>query len=49
MAPAKQNGIIVIPKLTKSHRIEENADLFDFELSKQDMELIDSLNEDLRV
>lgn len=44
-----QNGIIVIPKSTKPHRIEENADLFDFELSQQDMELIDSLNEDLRV
>jgi methylglyoxal/glyoxal reductase len=44
-----QNGIIVIPKSTKPHRIEENADLFDFDLSQQDMELIDSLNENLRV
>ncbi|MDM5227542.1 aldo/keto reductase [Cytobacillus sp. NJ13] len=44
-----QNGIIVIPKSTKPHRIKENADLFDFELSHQDMELIDSLNEHLRV
>ncbi|WP_264740842.1 aldo/keto reductase [Cytobacillus firmus] len=44
-----QNGIIVIPKSTKPHRIKENADIFDFELSQQDMELIDSLDEHLRV
>ncbi|MBX9975345.1 aldo/keto reductase [Cytobacillus firmus] len=44
-----QNGIIVIPKSTKPHRIKENADLFDFELSQQDMDLIDSLDEHLRV
>lgn len=44
-----QNGIIVIPKSTKPHRIKENADLFDFELSQQDMELINSLDEHLRV
>ncbi|UOE55917.1 aldo/keto reductase [Cytobacillus oceanisediminis] len=44
-----QNGIIVIPKSTKPHRIKENAGLFDFELSQQDMELIDSLDEHLRV
>ncbi|RBP88386.1 diketogulonate reductase-like aldo/keto reductase [Cytobacillus firmus] len=44
-----QNSIIVIPKSTKPHRIKENADLFDFELSQQDMELIDSLDEHLRV
>ncbi|WP_404357254.1 aldo/keto reductase [Cytobacillus firmus] len=43
-----QNGIIVIPKSTKPHRIKENADLFDFELSQQDMELINSLDEHLR-
>ncbi|MEH6986491.1 aldo/keto reductase [Cytobacillus firmus] len=44
-----QNGIIVIPKSTKPHRIEENAGLFDFELSQPDMELINSLDEHLRV
>jgi methylglyoxal/glyoxal reductase len=44
-----QNGIIAIPKSTKPHRIKENADLFDFELSHQDMELINSLDEHLRV
>ncbi|KAF0816741.1 MULTISPECIES: aldo/keto reductase [unclassified Cytobacillus] len=44
-----QNGIIVIPKSTKPKRIKENADLFGFELSQQDMDLIDSLDEHLRV
>ncbi len=44
-----QNGIIVIPKSTKPHRIKENADLFDFELSQPEMELIDSLDAHLRV
>ncbi|MCM3707822.1 MULTISPECIES: aldo/keto reductase [Cytobacillus] len=44
-----QNGIIVIPKSTKPHRLEENVCLFDFELSQQDMELINSLDEHLRV
>lgn len=44
-----QNEIIIIPKSTKAYRIKENADLFGFELSDEDMNLIDSLNEDLRV
>ncbi|MFX3636550.1 MAG: aldo/keto reductase [Candidatus Pristimantibacillus sp.] len=44
-----QNGIITIPKSTKEHRIVENASIFDFELSSEDMALIDGLNEDTRV
>ncbi|MBT2690610.1 aldo/keto reductase [Bacillus sp. ISL-47] len=44
-----QNDIIIIPKSTKPYRIKENADLFGFELSAEDISLIDSLNEDLRV
>ncbi|MEK3732309.1 MULTISPECIES: aldo/keto reductase [Paenibacillus] len=43
-----QNGIIVIPKSIKEHRIRENADIFDFELSAEDMARIDSLNENKR-
>ncbi|MGM1046302.1 MAG: aldo/keto reductase [Bacillota bacterium] len=43
-----QNGIIVIPKSVKEHRIRENADIFDFELSAEDMSAIDGLNENKR-
>lgn len=43
-----QNGIIVIPKSVKEHRIRENADIFDFELSAEDMAAIDELNENKR-
>ncbi|OAV42972.1 glyoxal reductase [Lewinella sp. 4G2] len=38
-----QNDIIVIPKSTNKGRIEENGDLFDFELSEEDMVAIDEL------
>ncbi|MDR7909632.1 aldo/keto reductase [Bacillus velezensis] len=44
-----QNGVITIPKSTKKHRIEENANVFEFELSADDMKRIDDLNENLRV
>lgn len=44
-----QNGVVTIPKSTKEHRIVENSDVFDFELSKEDMERIDQLNQDHRV
>ncbi|WP_026679337.1 aldo/keto reductase [Fictibacillus gelatini] len=44
-----QNGVVVIPKSVKEHRIKENADLFDFELSREDMEKIDGLNLNKRV
>ncbi|MGG4341294.1 aldo/keto reductase [Paenibacillus lautus] len=44
-----QNGVVTIPKSTKEHRITENADIFDFELSDEDMQRIDSLNQNLRV
>lgn len=44
-----QNGVVTIPKSTKEHRIVENSEVFDFELSKEDMERIDRLNQDHRV
>ena len=44
-----QNGVITIPKSTKEHRIIANADVFNFELTKEDMEKIDALNQDHRV
>lgn len=40
-----QRGIIPIPKSSNEERIKENLDIFDFELAKEDMKVIDSLNE----
>ncbi|MFC4810201.1 aldo/keto reductase [Paenibacillus sp. GCM10023250] len=44
-----QSGIVTIPKSTKEHRIVENAAIYDFELTAEDMAAIDALNEDRRV
>ncbi|TKI57817.1 aldo/keto reductase [Brevibacillus antibioticus] len=44
-----QNGVVTIPKSTKEHRIVENASVFDFELTKEEMDLIDGLNQNHRV
>ncbi|QNO16007.1 aldo/keto reductase [Alkalicella caledoniensis] len=43
-----QNGVVTIPKSVKEHRIQENMDIFDFELTEQEMESIESLNENKR-
>ncbi len=39
-----QRGVAVIPKSTSKQRIEENLDVFDFELSEEEMAAISSLN-----
>lgn len=39
-----QSGIVTIPKSVKEHRIIENGNIFDFELSNEDIEIIDSLD-----
>ena len=44
-----QNDVVTIPKSIKEHRIIENSNVFDFELTKEDMEQIDSLNQNQRV
>ncbi|MFN2744252.1 aldo/keto reductase [Bacillus sp. z60-18] len=44
-----QNEVVTIPKSVKEHRIIENADIFDFELAKEDVEKINALNQDERV
>lgn len=44
-----QRGVITIPKSTKEHRIIENVDVFDFQLTDEDMDLINALNRDHRV
>ncbi|MBB6692641.1 aldo/keto reductase [Cohnella xylanilytica] len=43
-----QHGVVTIPKSVTPTRIAENADLFDFELSEEDMARIDALNENRR-
>lgn len=44
-----QTGVVTIPKSVKPHRIAENADVFDFELSSEDMDKINALNKDQRM
>jgi len=44
-----QQNVVVIPKSTKPERIKENASIYDFELSKEEMARIDALNEDRSV
>jgi diketogulonate reductase-like aldo/keto reductase len=45
---ALQRGFVVIPKSAKRSRIVENSDVFDFEITEEDMRLLDGFNEDLR-
>ncbi len=44
-----QKGVAVIPKSVQPSRILENSQLFDFSLSPEEMEMIDTLNENRRV
>lgn len=43
-----QHGCVPIPKSTRQDRIQENIDVFDFELSPEDMAALDQLNENFR-
>jgi diketogulonate reductase-like aldo/keto reductase len=45
---AIQHGFVVIPKSTRPSRIEENAQLFDFEIAEADMRLLDNVDEGFR-
>lgn len=44
-----QKGFIPLPKSTQPERISENADLYDFTISREDMTELDNLNENLAV
>ncbi|WP_286231620.1 aldo/keto reductase [Neobacillus mesonae] len=44
-----QSKVVTIPKSIKEQRIIENANIFDFELTAEEMQTIDGLNKDERV
>ena len=44
-----QHGIVAIPKSVTPHRIVENTQVFDFQLSEEEMKRIDALNQNQRV
>jgi len=44
-----QNGVVTIPKSVTPTRIKENADLFDFSLTDEEMKQIDALNLNKRI
>jgi diketogulonate reductase-like aldo/keto reductase len=43
-----QKGVVTIPKSVNKKRIASNADIFDFELSKEEMAFLDSLDRNER-
>lgn len=44
-----QHGLVVIPKSSRRERLKENLELFDFELTEQQMQAIDDMEEGLRL
>lgn len=46
---ALQNRSVTIPKSSKRHRIEENANVFDFEIAVEEMQAINQLNLNQRI
>jgi len=44
-----QRGVIVIPKSVTPARLAQNIDVFDFEITEEDMLAIDAVNEDKRI
>ena len=44
-----QKGVVTIPKSSKKDRIQSNAAIFDFEISDEDMQYLDRLDNNTRV
>ncbi|PUZ32069.1 aldo/keto reductase [Staphylococcus arlettae] len=44
-----EHGVVMIPKSVTPTRIEENLDVFNFELSEEQMTALDKLNQDKRI
>lgn len=44
-----QHGIVTIPKSSNPERIKQNGDVFDFELTQEDINAIDGLNKNERM
>lgn len=44
-----QKGVVTIPKSVHKNRIQSNAEIFDFELSKEDVAYLDSLDRGERI
>ena len=45
---ALQHGSVALPKSANPQRIAENADIYDFEISTEDMRKLNRFNENLR-
>ncbi len=44
-----QHEVVTIPKSVTPQRIAQNANIFDFTLTKEEMDAIDALNENRRI
>lgn len=44
-----QNGVITIPKSVRKERMAQNADIFDFRLTDEEMQIMNAMNLDKRV
>lgn len=44
-----QNGVVTIPKSVRKERMTQNADIFDFNLTDEELEVINAMNLDKRV
>ncbi|MAQ76129.1 MAG: aldo/keto reductase [Aquimarina sp.] len=44
-----QKGVVTIPKSVKKEHIVSNADIFDFELSEEDISFLDNLDQNKRI